>query len=254
MRRRDFIVLFGGTAAACSGAWLFAARAQQSAAPILGVLAAGSPSGFWAEMFTAFRQGLGEAGYSEGRNVTIEARWAENQYDRLPVLTTELIGQRPAVIAAFATPAAKAAKAATTTIPIVFVTIADPVQIGLASLNRPGGNITGVSQLSVAVGPKLLELLHEAVASAAVMALLVNPTNPNAATESKTAKEAAQRLGVQLHIMNASNASDFDPTFAKMRELQAAGLMIVQDILFGNEVEQLAKLSVRNGNLLLPEA
>jgi putative tryptophan/tyrosine transport system substrate-binding protein len=150
------------------------------------------------------------------------------------------------MIAAFATPAAKAAKAATTTIPIVFGTIADPVQIGLvASLNRPGGNMTGVSLLGVMVGPKLLEQLHEAVPSAAVVALLVNPTNPNAATQSRTVKEAAQRLGVQLHIINASNASDFDPTFAKMRELQVAGLMIGQDILFGNEAEQLAKLSVR---------
>jgi putative ABC transport system substrate-binding protein len=197
-------------------------------------------------MFTAFRQGLGEAGYSEGRNMAIEARWAEDQYDRLPALATDLVGQRPAMIGAFATPAAKAAKAATTIIPIVFVTIADPVQIGLvASLNGPGGNMTGVSLLSVAVGPKLLEQLHEAVPSAAVMALLVNPTNPNAATQSRTAKEAAQRLGVQLQIINASNASDFDPTFAKMRELQVAGLMIGQDILFGTEVEQLAKLSVR---------
>jgi ABC-type uncharacterized transport system substrate-binding protein len=245
MGRRDFIALLNGTAAACSGAWPLA-RAQQSAAPVVGVLAAGSPSGYWAEMFAAFRQGLGDAGYSEGRNVTIEARWAENQYDRLPMLATELIGQRPAIIAAFATPAAKAAKAATTTIPIVFVTIADPVQIGfVASLNRPGGNMTGVSQLSVTLGSKLLELLHEAVPSAAVMALLVNPTNPNAATESRTAKEAAQRLGVQLHIINASNAGDFDPTFAKMHELQVAGLMIAQDILFGTEAEQLAKLSVR---------
>jgi putative tryptophan/tyrosine transport system substrate-binding protein len=245
MRRRDFIALLGGTAAACSGAWPLAARAQQSAAPVLGVLAAGSPSGFWAEMFAAFRQGLGDAGYSEGRNMAIEARWAEDQYDRLPALATDLVGQRPAMIAAFATPAAKAAKAATTTIPIVFVTIADPVQIGLvASLNRPGGNMTGVSLLSVAVGPKLLEQLHEAVPSAAVMALLVNPTNPNAATQSRTAKEAAQRLGVQLHIVNASNVSDFDPTFAKMRELQVAGLMIGQDILFGTEAERLAKLSV----------
>jgi putative tryptophan/tyrosine transport system substrate-binding protein len=246
MRRCDFIALLAGTAAASSGAWPLAARAQQSAAPVVGVLAAGSPNRFWAEMFTAFRQGLGEAGYSEGRNMAIEARWAEDQYNRLPALATDLVGQRPAMIGAFATPAAKAAKAATTIIPIVFVTIADPVQIGLvASLNRPGGNMTGVSLLSVAVGPKLLEQLHKAVPSAAVMALLVNPTNPNAATQSRTAKEAAQRLGVQLQIINASNASDFDPTFAKMRELQVAGLMIGQDIPFGTEVEELAKLSVR---------
>ena len=246
MRRRDFIALFGGTLATCSGAWTLGARSQQNATALVGVLAAGSPSGFWAQMFTAFRQGLNDAGYSEGRNLVIEARWAEDHYDRLPALAADLVAHQPALIGAFATPAAKAAKAATTTIPVVFGTIADPVQIGLvASLNRPGGNMTGVSLLSVAVGPKLLEQLHQAVPSAANMALLVNPTNPNAVTQSTTAKEAAQRLGVQLHIVNASSPSDFDPAFVKMRDLQVAGLMIGQDILFGTEAEQLAKLSVR---------
>ena len=136
MRRRDFIALLGGTAAACSEAWPLA-WAQQSAVPVVGVLVAGSPSGFWAEMFTVFRQGLADAGYSEGRNVTIEARWAEDHYDRLPALAAELIGRRPAVIAAFATAAANAAKAATTAIPIVFATIADPVQIGLVTSEPP---------------------------------------------------------------------------------------------------------------------
>ena len=240
MRRRDFIVLLGGTAAAAP----FSARAQQGAAPVIGVLGSGSPRGYWAELFAAFRQGLGEAGYSEGRNVTIEARWAEDHYDRLPALATDLVGQRPAVIGAFATPAAKAAKAATATIPIVFVSIADPVQIGLvASLNRPGGNMTGVSQLSVEVGPKLLELLHEAVPSARAMALLLNPTNPNAATQSKTVQAAAQRLGLQFEVLNASSPGDFDLAFAKLHELQVAALMIGQDVLFGAEQEQLAKLS-----------
>lgn len=240
MRRRDLMVLLGGTAAARP----FRARAQQSATPVIGVLGAGPPRGYWAELFAAFRQGLGEAGYSDGRNVMIEARWAEDQYDRLPGLAAELIGRRPAVIAAFATPAAKAAKAATATIPIVFVTIADPVQIGLvASLNRPGGNTTGVSQLSVEVGPKLLELLHEAVPSARSMALLLNPTNPNAATQSKTTQAAAQRLGLQLDVLNASSPGDFDPAFAKLHELQVAALMIGQDVLFGAEQERLAKLS-----------
>jgi putative tryptophan/tyrosine transport system substrate-binding protein len=244
MRRRDFIALLGGTAAASSGAWPLAAQAQQSVAPVVGVLAVGSPRGFWAEMFTAFRQGLGDAGYSEGRDVTIEACWAEDHYDRLPALATALVGRRPTVIGAFATAAAKAAKAATANIPIVFVTIGDPVQIGLvASLNRPGGNMTGVSLLSVAVGPKLLELLHEAVPSAHAVGLLLNPTNPNSATQSKSVQAAAQRLGLQLHVLNASNASDFDPTFAKLRELQVAALIIGQDVLFGAETEQLAKLS-----------
>jgi putative ABC transport system substrate-binding protein len=245
MRRRDFIALLGGTAAAGSGAWPLAAQAQQSATPVVGVLAAGSPRGFWAKMFTAFRQGLGETGYSEGRNMAIEARWAEDHYDRLPTLAADLIAHRPAVIGAFATPAAKAARVATTTIPVVFATIADPVQIGLvASLNHPGGNMTGATLLSVEVGPKLLELLHEAIPAAAVMALLVNPTNPNAPTQAKTIQTAAQGFGLQLHVLNATSPNDFDPVFDKLHELQVAALVIGQDILFGAEQEQLAQLSV----------
>lgn len=195
-------------------------------------------------MFAAFRQGLSDTGYSESRDVTIEARWAEDHYDRLPAMATDLAGQRPAVMGAFATPAAKAAKAATANIPIVFVTIADPVQIGLvASLNRPGGNMTGVSLLGVEVGPKLLQLLHEAVPSAKAMALLINPTNPNAPTQSKAVQAAAQRLSLQLHVLSATNAGDLEPAFAKLHELQVAGLMIGQDVLFGAEEKQLAKLS-----------
>jgi putative tryptophan/tyrosine transport system substrate-binding protein len=242
MRRRELITLLAGGAAV----WPLSARAQQSATPVVGVLAAGSPTGYWAEMFSAFRQGLGEAGYSEGRNIAIEARWAEEHYDRLPALAADLIEHRPAVIGAFATPAAKAAKAATTTIPVVFGTIADPVQIGLvASLNHPGGNMTGVTLLSVEVGPKLLGLLHEAIPAATVMALLVNPTNPNASTQAKTVQAAAQGLGLQLHVLNTASPSDFDLTFAKLPELQVAALMIGQDVLFGTKQEQLAKLSVR---------
>jgi putative tryptophan/tyrosine transport system substrate-binding protein len=240
MRRREFITLVGGAVT-----WPLAARAQQSATAVVGVLAAGSPNGYWAEMFTGFRQGLGETGYSEGRNMAIEARWAEDHYDRLPALAADLIEHRPAVIGAFATPAAKAAKAATAAIPVVFVTIADPVQIGLvASLNRPGGNMTGVTLLSVEVGPKLLGLLHEAVPGATVMALLVNPTSPNAAIQAKTVQAAAQGLGLQLHVLNAASPSDFDLTFAKLHELHVAALMIGQDVLFGTEQDQLAKLSV----------
>jgi putative ABC transport system substrate-binding protein len=241
MRRREFIAVLGG-----ASAWPLAARAQQGAMPIVGVLGSGSPGGYWTALFDAFRQGLSDTGFSEGRNVTIEARWAEEHYDRLPALAAELVGRRPAVIAALATPAAKAAKAAIATIPIVFVTIADPVQIGLvASLNHPGGNITGVSQLSVEIGPKLLELLHEAVPSATVMAFLVNPTNPNAATQSRTVQEAAQRLGVQLHVLNASNTSDFVPVFSKLSDLHVAALMVGVDVLFVAEAEQLAALSSR---------
>ena len=245
MRRREFIILLSGTAAACSGAWPPLARAQQNDAPVVAVLGAGSPSSYWVEMFAAFREGLGAVGYSEGRNVTIEARWAEDQYDRLPALATELIGYRPAVLAAFATVAAKAAKSATTTVPVVFGTIADPVQIGLvSSLNHPGGNLTGVTQLGVEVEPKLLELLHEAVPSAAIMALLVNPTNPNTATQSRSVQEAAQRLGVQVHVLNASTPADFDTLFAKLRDLQVAALIISQDVLFSSAAEQLGKLAI----------
>ena len=241
MRRRDLIALLGGAAVA----WPVGALGQQNAAPVVAVLGAGSPRGYWGEMFTAFGEGLGAAGYSEGRNVTIETRWAEDQNDRLPALATELIGSRPAVLAAFATAAAKAAKSATTTVPVVFGTIADPVQIGLvSSLNHPGGNVTGVTQLGVEVGPKLLELLHEAVPSAAIMALLVNPANPNTATESRTVQEAAQRLGVQLHVLNARRPADFDPLFAKLQDLQVTALVISQDVLFGSATEQLGKLAV----------
>jgi putative ABC transport system substrate-binding protein len=241
MRRREFIAALGGAAA-----WPLAATAQHDVVPVVGVLGSGSPGGLWMEMFAAFQQGLTDGGYIEGRNVTIEARWAEDHYDRLPALAAELIGHRPAVIAAFATPAAKAAKAATATIPIVFVTIADPVQIGLvASLNHPGGNMTGVGQLGVEIEPKLLELLQEAVPSAAVMGQLVNPTNPNAVTQSRTVQEAAQRLGVQLHALNASNASELNPAFAKLSDLHVGALMVSQDVLFVSEAEQLATLSAR---------
>jgi putative ABC transport system substrate-binding protein len=240
VKRREFIRIVGGIAA-----WPLATYAQQgAAASLVGILGAASPRGYWAELFAAFRQGLGEFGYSEGRNMTIEMRWADDQYDRLPALAIDLVGQRPAVIGAFATPAAKAAKAATATIPIVFGTIADPVQIGLvASLSRPGGNMTGVSLLSVEVGPKLLGLLHEAVPLARAMALLLNPTNPNAATQSKTVQLAARQLGLELHVLNASSPGDFDQTFAKLRELKVTALMIAQDVFFGAEQEQLARLS-----------
>jgi putative ABC transport system substrate-binding protein len=242
MRRRHLVALLAGAAAA----WPLRALGQQNAVPIVAVLAAGSPGGYWGEMFTAFRQGLGSAGYSDPGNVKIETRWAEDQNDRLPALANELIASRPAVLAAFATAAAKAAKAATTTIPVVFGTIADPVQIGLvASLNRPGGNVTGVTQLGVEVGPKLLDLLHEAVPSAAVVALLLNPANPNSATESRTVQQAAQRLNVQLHVLNATRPADFDPLFAKLPDLHVAALVISQDVLFGSAAEQLGKLAVQ---------
>jgi len=243
MQRREFITLLGCAAA---GAWPLAARAQQSAMPVVGFLNAASSKGY-ARPTAAFLNGLGETGYVDGKNVQIEYQWAENRYDQLPGMAANLVRQQAAVIAALATPAVVAAKAATTTIPIVFVTIADPVQIGfVTSLNRPGGNVTGVALLSVQVGPKLLELLHEAVPSATTVALLINPTNPIAETQSRDLQAAALKLGLQLHVLNASTERDFDAVFAKLHELRVDALMISQDVLFTNQSEQLATLTVRH--------
>jgi putative tryptophan/tyrosine transport system substrate-binding protein len=242
MRRREFITLIGGAAAT----WPLAARAQSSGIPVIGVLNATTAGGVWVPLEAAFRQGLSDTGYAEGRNVRIEGRWAEGQYDRLPALATELTQHGVAVIVAFTTPAAQAAKAATATIPIVFTTISNPVQIGLvASLNRPGGNLTGVTVLAVEVGPKSLELLHSAVPSAKSMALLINPRNPNADAQSKNLQTAAQRLGLQLHVLNAITPSDFDAVFAKVHELKANALMIAQDVMFNTQTAKLAELALR---------
>jgi putative ABC transport system substrate-binding protein len=194
-----------------------------------------------------FVKGLGETGYVDGKNIQIEYRWAENQYDRLPGMAADLVRQQVAVIAAVSTPAARAAKAATATIPIVFTTIADPVQMGfVASLNRPGGNVTGITLLSVEAGPKLVDLLHGAVPSATIIALLVNPTNPNAETQSKNIQAAALKLGLQVHVLSASVERDFDAVFAKLHELKAGALIIVQDVFFNTQSQQLAALTVRH--------
>jgi putative ABC transport system substrate-binding protein len=195
----------------------------------------------------AFHQGLKEAGYVEGQNVAIEYRWAQGQYDRLPALAADLVGRQVAVIAAGTIPAAPAAKAATATIPIVFTTGLDPVQAGLvASLNRPGGNLTGVTSLGVEVGPKGLELLHDLVPAATVMALLVNPTNPSAEPLSRDLQTAARTLGLQLHILRASTERDFDTVFATFLQLRAGGLVIGTDGFFITQIEQLATLTVRH--------
>jgi putative ABC transport system substrate-binding protein len=242
LRRRDVITLLGGAAA-----WPLAARAQQAALPVIGFLGSESPD-VWEARVGAFRQGLNETGYIEGRNVAIEYRWAEGQNDRLPALAADLVRRQVTVIAApGSTPAALAAKSATATIPILLHTGGDPVGLGLvASLSRPGGNITGVSTLNVEVGPKRLELLHELVPTATIIALLVNPTNPNAEILSRNAQAAARTLGLQLQVLHASTERDFDATFATAIQLQAGGLVIGADSLFTGRTGQLATLALRH--------
>jgi putative tryptophan/tyrosine transport system substrate-binding protein len=244
MRRRDFITLVGSAAAACP----FTVRAQQSAMPVIGYLGSESPD-LYAGRLRAFRRGLGETAYVEGQNVAIEYRWAEGQYDRFPALLADLVRRNVTVIVAVAgTPPALAAKAATTTIPIVFVTAGDPIAVGLvASLNRPGGNITGVTSMGVELGPKQLEVLRELVPTATIIALLVNPTNPtNAETLSRDLQEAARTLRLQLHVLHASTERDFDTVFATLPRLRAGALVIGSDPFFNSRIEQLVALAVRH--------
>jgi putative tryptophan/tyrosine transport system substrate-binding protein len=239
--RREFITLIGGAVAA----WPLAARAQQPGLPVVGWLNSGRPD-LDTYLVRAFRQGLKEIDYVEGQNVTIEYRWAHGKYDRMPAMAVELVRDQVAVIVAD-TPGVLAAKAATTTIPIVFAIAGDPVTASLvASMNRPGGNLTGQASLNVQMGPKRLELLHEMVPAAAVIALLVNPTNPNAATISSEAKAAARTLGLQLHIVHASTEREFDAVFADLAQLRAGGLAISTDPFFTNQSEQLGALALRH--------
>ena len=244
MRRREFVALLGSGAAAI---WPLAARAQQPTMPVIGFLNGGTAEGY-APMVAAFRQGLNEAGYVEGRNVAIEYRWARSQYDRLPSLAAELVQHQVTVIAATTTPAALAAKAATSTVPIVFTTGGDPIKLGLvASLRRPGGNVTGSTQLSVEVGPKRLELARELFPGATTVALLVNPANPLAATVSKDLQAVADKLGVRLHVLHASTEADFEAAFATAAQLRVAALVIGSaDPLFGSHAAQLGALALRH--------
>ena len=244
MRRREFISLISGAAAA----WPLAARAQQPAMPVVGFVNAASPQPY-ARMLSAFIKGLGETSYIEDQNVKIEYRWAEAHSGRLPELAAGLVRDRVAVlVAAGGTASAVAAKAATGEIPIVFGTGADPVELGLvASLNRPGGNVTGVTSLNQEVAPKRLELMHELLPSVNSMALLVNPAVPATAEPvSRSSQAAAHALGLKLHTVHASSDRDFDAVFERLTQLRVGALVIGPDTFFTSRSGQLAKLTVRH--------
>ena len=240
MKRRTFITLLGGAAA-----WPLAASAQQPARPVIGYLNSRA-RGDSVTALAAFHHGLREAGYMEGHNIAIEYRWAEGQYDRLRVLAADLVRRQVTVITATTNPATLAAKAATATIPVVFFTGDDPVTAGLvASLNRPGGNLTGVTTLNVEVGPKRLQLLHELVPAATIFALLVNPGNPFSEILSRDAEAAARALGLQLHVVRASTEGELNAVFASLVQLRVGALFIGNDAFFASRSEQLAALSLR---------
>jgi putative ABC transport system substrate-binding protein len=247
MKRRDFITLLGGAAALGSAAatWLFSARPQQPAIPMIGYLS--SIAGDELHL-AAFRQGLRETSYIEGQNVLIEYRAADDEYDQLPALAADLVGRRVTAIAAtggVATPLA--AKAATSTIPIIFQIATDPVEAGLvASLNRPGGNVTGVTTLGADLTAKRLELLRELVPDATVVAALVNPASPAAETIVTGVQAAARTLGLKLHVLHASTELDFDTGFATLVKLRIGALLITPDAVFRRRIEQLGALCIRH--------
>ena len=241
MRRREFITLIGGAAAL----WALAARAQQPAVPVIGFLSAGSPESDVLRL-TGVRQGLKESGYVEGQNVAIEYRFAHGQNDRLPVLVADLADRRMAGMVTVGTPATLAAKAATATVPIVFAVGVDPVQFGLAaSLSRPGGNLTGVAVLSADLAAKKLEVLHELLPDAAVVAMLVNPANPIVEPESRATQDAARVLGVELHILRAS-AGEIDAAFANLVKFGARALVVGDDSYFIDQRAQIMALAARH--------
>src|SRR5262245_35566209 len=224
MRRREFITMLGGAAAA----WPLAARAQQQALPAVGVLHSGSPDDGYSSALAGFPKGLNEAGYVERRNVVIEYRWAQGRFDRLPALAADLVRSHVAIIVATGgVVSALAAKAATTTIPIVFANGSDPVQFGLvASFNQPGGNITGVSFLSIELEAKRLELLRDLVPQATIFAALLNPNNPNADTQSKVVQEAGRVSGRSVLVLNASTEREIDAAFETLAHQKAEALTV----------------------------
>ena len=241
MKRREFITLIGGAAAA----WPLAARAQQPAMPVVGFLHTTSPS-VWAPYVSTFRNGLKEAGYVEGQNVKIENRWAEGQCDRFPALVADLIERKVAVIAGNS-PSALAAKTATTTIPIVFQSGSDPVQLGLlASLNRPGANVTGVSFFTTALEAKRLGLLHELVPQATVTSALVNPRFPGAVLQLRDLEEAARTLRRPIHIVNASNGNEINTAFATIAQRRTDAFLVAGDPFFLSRLSQFVTLAARH--------
>jgi ABC-type uncharacterized transport system substrate-binding protein len=242
MRRREVIALLGSSAVA----WPFGAPAQQPAAPVVGFVNA-SASTESARFAGPFRQGLADTGYIEGQNVAIEYRWADSHYERLPDMIADLVRRRVAVLAATSTPAALAAKAATTDIPIVFETAGDPITLGLVdSLSRPTGNVTGVTQLSSELVSKRVGLLHDLIPTAKIIASLINQSDPRAESQSREMHEAARAVGVQLHVLNASNEAEIDRAFTKLLQLRADALLVGTGELFNKRQAQLVALAARH--------
>jgi ABC-type uncharacterized transport system substrate-binding protein len=241
MKRREFIMLLGGAVT-----WPLAARGQQPAMPVIGFLNSGSP-GVFGHFVSAFRQGLGEAGYVEHRNVGIEYRWAEGQMDRLPVLASELVRAQVAVICAGSPPAALAAKAATTIIPVVFTSGEDPIKLGLVtSYNRPGGNVTGVALLVDVLGAKRLGLLREIVPAATLIAVLLDPTWPTFDTQLNDVQDAARTVGQQIHVLRANTEREIDAAFETAKEIRASAMMIGASTFFTVRRDQIVGLAARD--------
>jgi len=240
MDRRGFVTFLGSAAA-----WPLTARAQPQM-PVVGFLNSSSSGGF-SYLADAFRQGLKETGYVEGQNVAVEYRWAEGQYDRVPIMALELVSRRQVAVIVANAPGARVLKAAITTIPIVFTMAGDPVQGGLVeSLARPGGNVTGITQLNEEVAPKRLQIMRELLPAATMIGVLVNPTNPQNESLLKDLHTAADTLGFQLHVLNASAERDFDVAFATLAQLRASALVIAPDGFLLSQSEQLAALAVRH--------
>ena len=240
MKRREFITLLG------AAAWPLAARAQQPRMPVVGFLHYGSPETY-VHIVSAFRQGLRDSGFVEGQNVAIDYRWANGQYDRLPALAADLVQHQVVAIAAAGFVGAQAAKAATATIPVVFASGVDPVASGVvASLNRPGGNVTGVSLISLELAAKRLELLRELMPQVRVIALLINPNNPSTGTELTDAEAAARTLGLQIRKVTASNERDLDAAFATMQAPRVDALIVSQDGYYIHRRDQIIALAARH--------